>query len=55
MRKYAEQAEAQVLQIKAAASDPNDLFGAQGYAAVAVAFDQMIAGIRDEAAFGRIL
>ena len=46
--KYAEQAEASVLQIKAAATQPGDLFGVQGYAAVAAAFDQMIAAA-DEA------
>lgn len=45
---YAEQAQAQVLQIKAAASNSNDLFGAQGFAAVAAAFDQMIAAVTDE-------
>ena len=47
--KYAEQAQAQVLQIKAAATQPGDLFGAQGYAAVAAAFDQMLAATTDEA------
>jgi len=47
--KYAEQAQAQVLQIKAAASVPGDIFGAQGYVAVAAAFDQMIAATTDEA------
>lgn len=47
--KYAEQAEMQVTQIKATASSPNDLFGAGGYAAVATAFDTMMAGITDEA------
>ena len=47
--KYAEQAEARVLQIKAAATQPGDLFGVQGYAAVAAAFDQMMATITDEA------
>ena len=47
--KYAEQAEARILQIKAAATQPGDLFGAQGYAAVAAAFDQMIAATTDEA------
>ena len=46
--KYAEQAQAQILQIKAAASDPGDIFGAQGYAAVAAAFDQMMAAVTDE-------
>lgn len=48
-QKYAEQAEAQVLQLKAAASTPDDIFGVQGYAAVAKAFDQMIAATEDEA------
>ena len=47
--KYAEQAEAKILQIKAAASTPGDIFGAQGYAAVAAAFDQMLANTKDEA------
>lgn len=47
--KYAEQAQAQVLQIKAAASTPEDIFGAQGYAAVAASFDQMMAATTDEA------
>lgn len=47
--KYAEQAEAQVLQIKAAASTPEDIFGAQGYAAVAASFDQMLAQTTDVA------
>ena len=47
--KYAEQAQAQVLQIKAAASTPGDIFGTQGYVAVAAAFDQMIAAVTDEA------
>ncbi len=47
--KYAEQAQARILQIKAAATQPGDLFGVQGYAAVAAAFDQMIAATTDEA------
>ena len=47
--KYAEQAQAQVLQIKAAASTPGDIFGTQGYVAVAAAFDQMMAAVTDEA------
>jgi len=47
--KYAEQAQARILQIKAAASNPEDIFGAQGYAAVAAAFDQMMAVTTDEA------
>ena len=51
--KYAEQAEAQILQIKAAATQPGDLFGVQGYAAVAAAFDQMIAATTDEATLAR--
>ena len=46
--KYAEQAQGQVLQIKASASVPGDLFGAAGYAAVAAAFDEMIASTTDE-------
>ena len=47
--KYAEQAQAHILQIKAAAAVPGDVFGAQGYAAVAAAFDQMLAATTDEA------
>lgn len=47
--KYAEQAALQIAQIKAAAGDENDLFGAQGYAAVAAAFDQIMAATTDEA------
>ena len=47
--KYAEQAQAQVLQIKAAATQPGDIFGAGGYAAVAAAFDQMVEATTDEA------
>ena len=47
--KYAEQAQAKVLQIKAAATQPSDIFGAQGYAAVAAAFDQMVEATTDEA------
>lgn len=46
--KYAEQAKLQVAQMMAAASDPGDLFNAQGYAAVAAAFDQMLAATNDE-------
>ena len=46
--KYAEQAELQVAQIMAAASNPNDLFNTQGYAAVAAAFDQMMNATTDE-------
>lgn len=41
--KYAEQAALQVSQIKASAAAPDDLFGAQGYIAVAAAFDQALA------------
>ncbi|MDD6034008.1 MAG: ABC transporter permease, partial [Oscillospiraceae bacterium] len=47
--KYAEQARLQVSQLMASASDPNDLFGAQGYMAAAAAFDQMMASVTDEA------
>ncbi len=47
--KYAEQAQAQVLQIKATASTPEDIFGVQGYAAVAASFDQMMAMTTDVA------
>lgn len=47
--KYAQQAQLQVAQMMETASDPGDLFGAQGYAAVAAAFDQMIAATTDEA------
>ena len=47
--KYAEQAELQVAQMMASASSPDDLFGSQGYAVVAAAFDQMIAETADEA------
>ena len=39
-QKYAEQAQAQILQIKAAY--PGDLFGTQGMMAVAAAFDQLV-------------
>lgn len=46
--KYAEQAKLQIAQMMAAASDPGDLFNAQGYATVAAAFDQMLAAINDE-------
>jgi len=46
---YAEQAQVKILQIKAAAAVPGDLFGIQGIAAVAAAFDQMLAGITQEA------
>lgn len=46
--KYAEQAALQVAQIKAAAAGTEDLFGAQGYAAVAAAFDQMMVATVDE-------
>ena len=47
--RYAEQAELQVAQKLSAASGAGDLFQAQGYAAVAAAFDQMIAATTDEA------
>lgn len=47
--KYAEQAALQIAGIKASASNPNDLFGAQGYAAAAAAFDQMMDASTDEA------
>lgn len=47
-KNYAEQAALKVAQIKAAASDPNDLLGAEGYAAVAASFDQMMAAVTDE-------
>ena len=47
--KYAEQAALQIAQIKASAGGANDLFGAQGYAAAAAAFDQMMAATTDEA------
>lgn len=46
--KYAEQAALQIAQIKGAAGGADDLFGTQGYAAVAAAFDQMMAAITDE-------
>lgn len=46
--KYAEQAELQVAQMMAFAAVPGDLFNAQGYAAVAAAFDQMITATTDE-------
>lgn len=46
--KYAEQAELQVAQMMASAAVPGDLFNAQGYAAVAAAFDQMITATTDE-------
>lgn len=47
--KYAEQAELQVAQMVASASEPDDLFHSQGYAAAASAFDQMIEETTDEA------
>ncbi len=47
--KYAQQAEMQVAQMMAAASDPNDLLSTQGYAAVAATFDQMMAETTDTA------
>lgn len=46
--KYAEQAALQIAQIKGAAGGADDLFGTQGYAAVAAAFDQMMAAVTDE-------
>lgn len=46
--KYAEQAELQVAQMMASASNPSDLLGSQGYEAVAAAFDQMMAVTNDE-------
>jgi putative ABC transport system permease protein len=46
--KYAEQAQARVLQIKASAYTPEDPLGAQGYAAVAAAFDALIVSVTDE-------
>ena len=52
--KFAEQAQAQILQIKAAASTPGDLFGTQGYASVAAAFDQYMSMITDEAALAEL-
>lgn len=47
--KYAQQAEMQVAQMMAAASDPNDLLSTQGYVAVAATFDQMMAETTDTA------
>ena len=46
--KYAEQAQAQVLQLKASATAPGDVFGVQGYAAVAAAFDKLVGETADE-------
>jgi putative ABC transport system permease protein len=46
--KYAEQAKLQVAQMMADVSDSGDLFDSKGYAAVAAAFDQMIAATEDE-------
>ncbi|MGN1118720.1 MAG: ABC transporter ATP-binding protein, partial [Oscillospiraceae bacterium] len=46
--KYAEQAEMQIAQLKAAAAAPGDLFGASGYVAVAAEFDKMMSAITDE-------
>ena len=46
--KYAEQAILQVAQMMADVSDSGDLFDSRGYAAVAAAFDQMIAATEDE-------
>lgn len=46
--KYAEQAQAQILQIKAGAAVPDDIFGAAGYTAVAAEFDKMMSAVTDE-------
>lgn len=46
--KYAEQAEMQIAQLKAAAAAPGDLFGASGYVAVAAEFDKMMNAVTDE-------
>lgn len=47
--KYAEQAALKIAGIKASAGDTGDLFGAQGYVAVAAAFDKMMDAAMDEA------
>ena len=47
--KYAQQAELQVAQMMASASDPGDLFGTQGYLVTGAAFDQMMEAVTDEA------
>lgn len=52
-KNYAERAEAQVLQIRASASSSGDLFGAEGYAAVAAAFDRMIETTADQEILAR--
>lgn len=46
--KYAEQAEMQIVQLKAEAAVPGDLFGTSGYVAVAAEFDKMISAVTDE-------
>ena len=48
LEKYAEQSEAQILQIKIAAGGAEDLFDTKGNAAVAAAFDAMMTEITDE-------
>lgn len=48
IEKYAEQAQLQVAQMMASAAASGDLFNSQGYAAVAAAFDQMIAATTEE-------
>jgi len=48
LEKYAEQAEAQILQMKIAAGGAEDLFDTKGNAAVAAAFDAMLADVTDE-------
>lgn len=47
-QKYAEQAEAQGLQIRTTASEPHDMFDTQG-CRCCLTFDQMMAGVTDEA------
>lgn len=48
LEKYAEQSEAQILQIKVAAGGAEDLFDTKGNAAIAAAFDAMMTEITDE-------
>lgn len=48
LEKYANQAQLQVSEMMAAVTDPTDLFGTQGYIAVAAAFDDLIATTQDE-------
>ncbi len=48
IKKYREQAEIQVAQIKASATTPDDLFGLKGTAAVAAKFDELIAAVDDQ-------